>query len=169
MFSNLIKRNHSNRADDGSEHSKPSTPTYSRAPDLQDSYLGPRDRSTSRNRSPHSDYGYLDGYAYPGELKMGPQLSSQRSQVLRESGAHLLTGFKKTTAKAAGGFNKASNRFFKTKAPAKVDEAPPGYKCTVITLPLAEQTRITRIAKRLEDSRDKTEFWMPALPWRCIE
>ena len=100
---------------------------------------------------------------------MGPQLNSQRSLLLRDSGAHILTGFKKTTAKAAGGLNKASNRLFKTKVPAKIDEAPPGYKCTVITLPLERQTRITRIAKRLEDSRDKTEFWMPALPWRCIE
>ena len=43
------------------------------------------------------------------------------------------------------------------------------YTCTVINLPLIKQTRRTRIAKRLESSRDKTEFWMPALPWRCIE
>lgn len=43
------------------------------------------------------------------------------------------------------------------------------YTCTVINLPLVEQTRRTRIAKRLELSMDKTEFWMPALPWRCIE
>ena len=43
------------------------------------------------------------------------------------------------------------------------------YHCTVINLPLVQQTRRTRIAKRLELSRDKTEFWMPALPWRCIE
>jgi hypothetical protein len=43
------------------------------------------------------------------------------------------------------------------------------YTCTVINLPLIKQTRRTRIAKRLELSRDKTEFWMPALPWRCIE
>ena len=43
------------------------------------------------------------------------------------------------------------------------------YTCTVINLPLIKQTRRTRIAKRLEYSRDKTEFWMPALPWRCIE
>ena len=39
----------------------------------------------------------------------------------------------------------------------------------VISLPLPEQARISRISKRLEDSKDKTEFWMPALPWRCIE
>ena len=43
------------------------------------------------------------------------------------------------------------------------------YVCTVINLPLVKQTRKTRIARRLERSKDKTEFWMPALPWRCIE
>lgn len=43
------------------------------------------------------------------------------------------------------------------------------YTCTTISLPLVKQTRKTRIARRLEISKDKTEFWMPALPWRCIE
>ncbi|KAK1834766.1 putative Rho-type GTPase-activating protein 2 [Podospora conica] len=43
------------------------------------------------------------------------------------------------------------------------------YVLKVINLPLVEQTRKTRISKRLEDSRDKTEFWMPAFPWRAID
>lgn len=43
------------------------------------------------------------------------------------------------------------------------------YVLKVITLPLVEQTRLTRISKRLEESRDKTEFWMPAFPWRAID
>lgn len=43
------------------------------------------------------------------------------------------------------------------------------YKCKVINLPLVEQTRFTRISKNLDSCRDKTEYWMPALPWRCIE
>jgi hypothetical protein len=43
------------------------------------------------------------------------------------------------------------------------------YVCSNINLSLIKQTRKTRIARRLEMSRDKTEFWMPALPWRCIE
>ncbi|EXJ79192.1 hypothetical protein A1O3_08693 [Capronia epimyces CBS 606.96] len=43
------------------------------------------------------------------------------------------------------------------------------YTCTTINLPLVKQTRKTRIARRLELSKDKTEFWMPALPWRCID
>jgi len=43
------------------------------------------------------------------------------------------------------------------------------YTIKVLNKPLIEQTRITRISKRLEDSRDKTEFWMPAFPWRAID
>jgi hypothetical protein len=43
------------------------------------------------------------------------------------------------------------------------------YVLKVINLPLIEQARLTRISKRLEDSRDKTEFWMPAFPWRAID
>ncbi|KAF1815395.1 Rho GTPase activation protein, partial [Eremomyces bilateralis CBS 781.70] len=48
-------------------------------------------------------------------------------------------------------------------------DAAQGYVCRVINMPLIEQTRVTRISKRLEGSKDKTEFWMPALPWRCID
>lgn len=43
------------------------------------------------------------------------------------------------------------------------------YVLKVITLPLVEQTRLTRISKDLSSCRDKTEYWMPALPWRAIE
>jgi len=43
------------------------------------------------------------------------------------------------------------------------------YQFQIIHTPLVEQTRLTRISNRLEASKDKTEFWMPALPWRCIE
>jgi hypothetical protein len=43
------------------------------------------------------------------------------------------------------------------------------YQFKIIHQGLVEQTRLTRISSRLENSKDKTEFWMPALPWRCIE
>ena len=43
------------------------------------------------------------------------------------------------------------------------------YVIKVINQPLVEQTRFTRISKDLKKCRDKTEFWMPSLPWRCIE
>ncbi|KAF2657378.1 hypothetical protein K491DRAFT_595158 [Lophiostoma macrostomum CBS 122681] len=43
------------------------------------------------------------------------------------------------------------------------------YQFKIIHEGLVEQTRLTRISSRLENSKDKTEFWMPALPWRCID
>ncbi|KAK3700143.1 hypothetical protein LTR37_016146 [Vermiconidia calcicola] len=43
------------------------------------------------------------------------------------------------------------------------------YVIKVINQPLVEQTRFTRISKDLKKCRDKTEFWMPSLPWRCID
>ncbi len=75
-------------------------------------------------------------------------------------------------SKAAG---MLSNRFFGSSSR---HEAPPvreltvddeHYVLKVLSLPLVEQARLTRISKRLEDSRDKTEFWMPAFPWRAID
>lgn len=69
-----------------------------------------------------------------------------------------------------------SNRFFggssrneppHSREPPVVDDEH--YVLKVINLPLIEQTRLTRISRRLEDSRDKTEFWMPAFPWRAID
>ena len=67
-----------------------------------------------------------------------------------------------------------SNRFFgssKHETPAPRDPVVDDehYVLKVINLPLVEQARLTRISKRLEDSRDKTEFWMPAFPWRAID
>lgn len=43
------------------------------------------------------------------------------------------------------------------------------YVLKVINLPLVDQARITRISKNLGQCKDKTEYWMPSLPWRCIE
>ncbi|KAK3904631.1 hypothetical protein C8A05DRAFT_13515 [Staphylotrichum tortipilum] len=76
-------------------------------------------------------------------------------------------------SKAAGILN---NRFFGGGHSKHESTAPKGpvvddehYVLKVINLPLVEQARLTRISKRLEDSRDKTEFWMPAFPWRAID
>ena len=52
------------------------------------------------------------------------------------------------------------------RAPNAVDEP---YTLKVLNLPLIEQTRITRISKSLQTSRDKTEYWMPAIAWRLID
>lgn len=66
-----------------------------------------------------------------------------------------------------GIFGKLGRSSSNHETPTIVSNEP--YVCKIIHKPLIEQTRLTRISSRLEQSRDKTEFWMPALPWRCIE
>jgi hypothetical protein len=66
-----------------------------------------------------------------------------------------------------GFFGKANRPGGGHDRPPTVDDEH--YELKVLNLPLVAQTRKTRISKRLENSRDKTEFWMPAFPWRAID
>lgn len=91
----------------------------------------------------------------------------------REGGGHtFLNNLKSSATKGAGALSKGlfgkGGRTSSTheKEPVIDDEH---YRIKVLNLPLVEQTRLTRISKKLEDSRDKTEFWMPAFPWRAID
>ena len=83
--------------------------------------------------------------------------------------------FKSSSSKAADGLGKAGRGFFSklTRSGSSNDRvggAPEEeYEPRVLKLPLIQQTRETRIARSYDNCRDKTEFWMPALPWRCIE
>ena len=73
-------------------------------------------------------------------------------------------------AKTGGGmFLTRLGKIGRSSSNSEKDAADAAYKLKVINLPLVEQTRITRISKRIEASKDKTEYWMPSLPWRCIE
>ena len=166
-----MRRNHSSR-DDAHHVAKPSTPVAGRGSDGAAAKPPSRDQSMARSISPN-----LEGDEASIYDKNQPRmvLKDQRSQSFRDgAGSALFSGLRYTTAKAAEGFGKAHTRLFKqskpTAAPKKRPlEFSPNYEPKVINLPLIEQTRITRIARRLEYSKDKTEFWMPALPWRCIE
>ncbi|RDA83286.1 hypothetical protein CP532_3698 [Ophiocordyceps camponoti-leonardi (nom. inval.)] len=97
-----------------------------------------------------------------------PPVSSQKENG---GGSTFLSGLRSSSTRAAdmiskGLFGKAPRNSGPEKEPAVDDEH---YALKVIVLPLVEQTRLTRISKRLEHSRDKTEFWMPAFPWRAID
>ncbi|KAL4745868.1 hypothetical protein BDW72DRAFT_185943 [Aspergillus terricola var. indicus] len=99
--------------------------------------------------------------------------SASLSQVSGASAA-IFNNLKQSSSGAADRLGKAGKGFFgKITRSGSTNErelvADDNYVCTVINLPLIEQARRTRIAKRLEDCRDKTEFWMPALPYRCID
>ena len=172
LFHNFMKRNHSgysSRGEESNPPSKPSTPTVARSPEIPYTKPPSRDRSQPRNPSPHMDTD--NDYPYNSRS----QLKDQKSQSFRDgTGANLFSGLKQTTARAAEGIGKAHTRFFRQNKQHSYSnqhqaEYLQDYKLKIINLNLVEQTRLTRIAKRLEDSKDKTEFWMPALPWRCIE
>ncbi|KAI1333177.1 hypothetical protein F5Y16DRAFT_5336 [Xylariaceae sp. FL0255] len=87
-------------------------------------------------------------------------------------GSTFFGGLKNSGSRAADMISKGL--FGKSGRSASTNEREPvvddeHYVLKVINLPLVEQTRKTRISKRLEDSKDKTEFWMPAFPWRAID
>ncbi|KAM7192293.1 putative Rho-type GTPase-activating protein 2 [Rhypophila sp. PSN 637] len=114
-----------------------------------------RDSSVGRGRDHHDNHHNNNNRFQPSSLK-------------DNSGSNFLSGLK--NSKAAGILNKT---FFGTRSEGVPHREPvvddEHYVLKVLNLPLVEQTRRTRISKRLEESRDKTEFWMPAFPWRAID
>ena len=195
----LLTRTRSIRMDEPGRRSKGSTPVGSTAPEIRLQYDGSGEEeirsvspktaplrqdkayrdmmaSTTRNRSADrqtsSNHSQENMSMRKGERapNHGPPVSSSAGS--REgAGAHLFTNLINTSNKAAGGLGKAGKTIFGkvSRSGSSTTREEERYVPTVINLPLVEQTRRTRIASRLADSRDKTEFWMPALPWRSIE
>lgn len=143
--------------------------------------MGSAMRNRSEDRQPQSDRQHTQRNTQSGSTNRRNHhepiygLTPSHSGSSREgTGSHLLTNIKNTSSRATDGLGKAGKGFLNkitrsgsSNSREAAEDEP--YMCTTINLPLVEQTRRTRIAKRLEDSKDKTEFWMPALPWRCIE
>ena len=73
------------------------------------------------------------------------------------------------TTKASGNFLTRLGKIGRSSSNNEKEVPDSEYVLKFINLPLVEQTRITRISKDLSNCRDKTEYWMPSLPWRCIE
>lgn len=198
MFPRLLTRTRSIRLDEPGRRFKTSNPTNLRggvassngeddlsdehglrtAPIQQDrsfrDFMGSNIRNRSADRQDR--VGYEAGYTFVNSEKKDLHIpSSSAPTVLRDgAGSKLFSNFKNTSAKAADGIGKAGKGLFgkitrSGNGNSKEVTEDENYVLSVIKLPLVEQTRRTRIAKRLEDSKDKTEFWMPALPWRCIE
>lgn len=125
--------------------------------------------STSSNNAERSaEYG---GATIRKERSYGTSMASSAS-LSQVSG--VFSNLKQSSTGAADRLGKAGKGFLgkitrsgsTTDRELLVDDI---YVCSVINRPLKEQSRRTRIAKHLDDCRDKTEFWMPALPYRCVE
>lgn len=125
--------------------------------------------STVRNRSEDRVAGR--------DVAAGKESTRDRDQralsTLKDNGgSNFLSGLRNSSTKAAdmiskGLFGKSPRSGGLSERDFAIDDEH--YVPKVINLPLVEQTRLTRISKRLEDSKDKTEFWMPAFPWRAID
>ncbi|RDW64709.1 hypothetical protein BP6252_10360 [Coleophoma cylindrospora] len=109
----------------------------------------------------------------PPASNVRQETASRARSNTPQSGGHTFFGNAKNFASKGAGalskglFGKGERRDSTTKKEPTIDDEH--YQLKVMNLPLIQQTRITRISKRLEDSRDKTEFWMPAFPWRAID
>ncbi|KAI9814795.1 MAG: hypothetical protein M1827_003061 [Pycnora praestabilis] len=195
-FAHLLTRTRSIRVDGGSRTSKPSGSNRLResgsttdidkslesagmktAPLQHEKDRSFRDMmgSTNRNRSADRQYQVDSEEGSVTSSKEHKKETSMFSTSIKDgSGSQFLSNLKTSSSKAADGIGKAGKGFIGkiTKSGTSNDKdniTDENYVCSVINLPLVEQTRRTRISKRLEDSKDKTEFWMPALPWRCID
>lgn len=127
--------------------------------------------STTRNQS--ADRAVTrDGPSQRDQRQDRDHGRSNHSSSRENGGSTFFGGLRSSGTRAVGivsrNFFGKSNRSGSTNEKEHVvdDEH---YVIKVLNKPLIEQTRITRISKRLEDSRDKTEFWMPAFPWRAID
>ncbi len=121
-------------------------------------------RNRSADRQPHT------ARQFPTTEK---EQRERNPSSLRENGGQgFLNNLKNYSSSKAvnisrGFLNKVSRSGSTNEREAPIDDEH--YVLKVINLPLVEQTRVTRISKKLEESRDKTEFWMPAFPWRAID
>ncbi|KAL5361605.1 hypothetical protein BJX96DRAFT_152445 [Aspergillus floccosus] len=189
-FANLLSRSRSIRLDESSANRianrRPSTSlmrleentkremqdSVKATSSRQESGLKPATAPTARSRTPDrpSEFGgpvRRDRYA-------GSMVPSTSLSQVSGASAALFNNLKQSSSGAADRIGKAGKGFFgKITRSGSTNERElfndDNYVCSVINLPLIKQARRTRIAKRLEDCRDKTEFWMPALPYRCID
>lgn len=198
-FANLLARTRSIRVDDGSAPRsaglrRPSNATLLKVSESRDEMSAPLKtaplrpdkgfyETTSSTTNHSAERADRDRADRPIETR--PQTSRRErgnpsmvpsSSFIQVSGASasLFNNIKHTSSGAADRLGKAGKGFLgKITRSGSTNEREvvldDNYVCSVINLPLVEQTRKTRISKRLEDCRDKTEYWMPALPYRCID
>lgn len=125
--------------------------------------------SSDRHDSSHRDEDHAPGRdrVEQGSLASSSYNESRGATLMSSLGSGARKVHDKMDSARKGIFGKLGRSSSNHETPTLVTNEP--YICKVIHKPLIEQTRLTRISSRLEQSRDKTEFWMPALPWRCIE
>ncbi|EAW11858.1 putative Rho GTPase activator (Bem2) [Aspergillus clavatus NRRL 1] len=191
-FANLLSRSRSIRLDDSALNRRANRRPSATLMKLEGSHKrevevpvktpsSRSDRHAKTTGSPAVRTHPVDRPAEPGSVPIRKERSHGGSMVPSTSlsqvsgaSAALFNNIKQSSSGAADRIGKAGKGFFgKITRSGSTNEREllndDNYVCSVINLPLIEQARRTRIAKKIEDCRDKTEFWMPALPYRCID
>jgi hypothetical protein len=171
-FRNPLSRSKSIRRDSNSKSKPLDKPSLDHPPNtapLQANWqgsqemLGPQGGNTRRGKSAER--------AVASESDENNMAAKKKQPKDKISGV-FVSGSKNVMSKAVSGGGSLLNRLGKMgrSTSSSEREIPDSeYKLKIINKPLVEQTRITRISKTADSCRDKTEFWMPSLPWRCIE
>jgi hypothetical protein len=94
-------------------------------------------------------------------------------QDARAMGPSRFTNFLNTSQKTAGDLSRVGkgmlSKMTRRGSTHDVEAPPENYVLQTVRLPLVEQVRKTRIRGDLQHAKDKTEYWLPALPYRCVE
>ncbi|KAH2569341.1 hypothetical protein KXV42_008875 [Aspergillus fumigatus] len=168
-FANILSRSRSIRLDDSAlnriANRRPSAPLVKlEEGSKREAEMTPRTSTARQDR----------GFKGAGNAAVRTYAVDRAGEPVSGASAALFNNIKQSSSGAADRLGKAGKGFFgKITRSGSTNEREllndDNYICSVINLPLIEQARRTRIAKKLEDCRDKTEFWMPALPYRCID
>ncbi|KAJ5392107.1 hypothetical protein N7509_007597 [Penicillium cosmopolitanum] len=168
-FGNLLGRSRSIRVDESSGNRAAGRRPSTGLAKLEE--FSQKDTTTARVLQHRGG----DGHSLRKERSHGGSMvaSGSLSQVSGASAA-IFNNLKQSSSGAADRLGKAGKGFFgKITRSGSTNERElindDNYVCSVINLPLIQQARKTRICKKLEACRDKTEFWMPALPYRSID
>lgn len=179
LFQNMLSRSRSTKQD-GSGSKQPSKTKTSNKERIINSRSRERREATTQEAPQTAPLSPDRGFRDAVETSQMRNRSADRptnasaEQDDRTHSSGRLQAFVSNSSRAAGDFStkigkgiaKISNR----NVHANEREDPPSdYVFRIINLPLVDQVRETRLRRSLAESKDKTEFWLPALPYRCIE
>ncbi|KIW82902.1 hypothetical protein Z517_02145 [Fonsecaea pedrosoi CBS 271.37] len=167
---NHLQLDTSNSANDHADTSPRTAPIKF---DHRDRAFGPESGATVRNRSvdrqARDDFHSMKRDRQTGNIPVSHSFRDGSTLQILSNLGQTGKGVGDRLGKAGKGFFGKITRSGSSNEREPATVTDDNYVCTTINLPLVKQTRKTRIARRLESSKDKTEFWMPALPWRCID
>jgi len=128
----------------------------------------------SRNRSVERQNIQEEAFGHPGNGQNQPPSGKSGPARAADNLGRAAKGFlgKLSNRTGLGDSSHSNDRFAKPQqsySDVEAQKAALTKNYKIVNLPLDEQTRRTRICKRLEDCKDKTEFWLPAVAYRCID